>query len=364
MGRSGGGRSGGGRSGGFSGGGRASGGFSGGRGHGRSGGPSGGFGGAGGFGWGARPPRPPRWHRPVVYGGGFWPFMAGFGLGRSTGGGRNGGDSGGSGGQGGCGCLSVLIALVMVALLMVLLGGAATQLTSCSTAVLSADVAASTVDREALPASAVTAKLSRHYRDDDGGWITSPGTIERGMTAFYDKTGVQPFVWILPNGSETSTAALSAEAEKRYDDVFDDEAGFLLMFCDDGNGSYNCGYAVGSQAKTVMDDEAVGILADYLDRYYQDYSISEDEIFARAFEDAGERIMSRTTSPVVYVAICAAVVIVAALVFVGVKKYRASKEREAKRMEDVLNTPLETFGDADLEDLEKKYAKKDGDNHL
>ena len=50
--------------------------------------------------------------------------------------------------------------------------------------------------------------------------------------------------------------------------------------------------------------------------------------------------MSRTTSPVVYVAVCAAVVIVAGLVYFGVKNYRASKEREAKRMEEVLNTPL------------------------
>ena len=65
--------------------------------------------------------------------------------------------------------------------------------------------------------------------------------------------------------------------------------------------------------------------------------------------------MNRTTSPVVYVAVCAAVVIVAGLVYFGVKNYRASKEREAKRMEEVLNTPLETFGDQDLEDLEKKY---------
>ena len=166
---------------------------------------------------------------------------------------------------------------------------------------------------------------------------------------------MQPFVRILPNGRETSTEALSQRADELYDEVFDDEAGFLLVFCDDGSGSFNCGYTVGSQAKTVMDDEAIGILADYLDRYYQDYSISEDEIFARAFEDTGARIMSRTTSPMVYVAVCAAVVIVAGLVFFGVKNYRASKEREAKRMEEVLNTPLETFGDQDLEDLEKKY---------
>ena len=233
--------------------------------------------------------------------------------------------------------------IVAAVVLMALLGTVATRLTSCTSTAMSADISASTVDREALPASAVTTQLTQHYRDEDGGWIYSSGTIERGLAAFQDETGVQPFVWILPNGSETSTEALSQRADELYDEVFDDEAGFLLVFCDDGSGSFNCGYTVGSQAKTVMDDEAIGILADYLDRYYQDYSISEDEIFAR------------TTSPVVYVAVCAAVVIVAGLVYFGVKNYRASKEREAKRMEEVLNTPLETFGDQDLEDLEKKY---------
>lgn len=349
MGRSGDRSGGGGRSGGFSGGGRSSGGFSGGGGHGRSGrsgGPRfGGFG--GGFGV-------PRWHGPRPYGGGsFWPFMAGYGMGRGSGGsGRgSGGDSSGSG----CGCASIIVAALAAVVLMALLGTVATRLTSCTSTAMSADISASTVDREALPASAVTTQLSQHYRDEDGGWIYSSGTIERGLDAFQDETGVQPFVWILPNGSETSTEALSQRADELYDEVFDDEAGFLLVFCDDGNGSFNCGYTVGSQAKTVMDDEAIGILADYLDRYYQDYSISEDEIFARAFEDTGARIMSRTTSPVVYVAVCAAVVIVAGLVYFGVKNYRASKEREAKRMEEVLNTPLETFGDQDLEDLEKKY---------
>ena len=64
----------------------------------------------------------------------------------------------------------------------------------------------------------------------------------------------------------------------------------------------------------------------------------------------------------VYVAICAAVVIVALLVFTGVKKYRASKEREAERLQEVLETPLESFGDSELEDLEKKYSdSSDGD---
>lgn len=111
-------------------------------------------------------------------------------------------------------------------------------------------------------------------------------------------------------------------------------------------------------AKSVMDDEAVGILADYLDRYYSDYSISEEEIFSNAFAKTGERIMTVTRSPVVPVAVCAAVVVVAVLVFLTLKKRREQREREQKRAEEILKTPLEKFGDQEVEDLAKKYEDK------
>lgn len=110
---------------------------------------------------------------------------------------------------------------------------------------------------------------------------------------------MQPYLYILPNGATTSTQDLSRQAEKLYDQLFTDEGHFLLVFCDDGYGSFHCGYTVGSQAKTVMDDEAVGILADYLDRYYSDYSLSEEEIFSKTFSSTATRIMTVTQSPVV-----------------------------------------------------------------
>lgn len=309
----------------------------------------GGFGGFGGF-------RAPRAHYGGGGGGSFWPFMAGFGLGRSSGGGGGPVPGGGRGNAGcGAGCGSILATIVILAFISALF----TTIGSCSSTSLSTDIAASTVAREPLPAGAAETS-STHFIDEDGSWIRDTATFERGMDTFYEETGVEPFVYILPNGSSTSTYELGQIAQQAYDQLFSDEAHFLLVFCDDGVGSFNCGYAVGSQAKTVMDDEAIGILADYLDRYYQDMSLSEEEIFSEAFADTGTRIMSKTTSPVVYVAICTAVVIVAVLIFTGVKKYRESKEREAKKMEEVLNTPLETFGDAHLDDLEKKYTDSSG----
>ena len=44
-----------------------------------------------------------------------------------------------------------------------------------------------------------------------------------------------------------------------------------------------------------------------------------------------------------------------------IKKGDTVKEAaDAKRVEQILNTPLETFGDKDINDLEKKYAKAAG----
>ena len=334
MGRSGGG-GGGGRGGGFSGGSRSSGGFSGGSRGGRSSG-----GGFGGFG-GARPPRSsgPRIRTgPIIINAPHYGSGGGFGHGRPP---RD-------QEPGGCShrALGTLIVVIMVLLMVFYL---ISNLSSCSFN----EVSRSTVEREKLPSSAV--KETAYYTDADGSWIYSPSTLERGMRAFYENTGVQPYLYILPNGAATSTQELSSQAEKLYDRLFTDEGHFLLVFCDDGYGSFHCGYTVGSQAKTVMDDEAVGILADYLHRYYNDYSLSEEEIFSNAFSGTANRIMTVTQSPLVPVAICIGVVVVAVLIFLGIKEYRKKKQRDQEHMEKILNTPLEKFGDQEVEDLADKY---------
>ena len=214
------------------------------------------------------------------------------------------------------------------------------------------EVRKSTYAREALPASAV---VETGYYTDEAGWFSDRKELESGMKAFYRETGVQPYLYLLPNGMTTSTTELTGFAETLYPQLFEDEGHFLLVFCDDGYGSYNCGYVVGSQAKTVMDDEAIAILADYLDRYYQDYSISEEEVFSNTFADTGKRIMTVTKSPVVPVAVCAAVVIVAVLAYSAFKKHQAQKKKEQEDLENILKTPLEKFGDQDIDDLAKKY---------
>ncbi len=248
----------------------------------------------------------------------------------------------------GCGCLSSFFITIA---LIVIIG-------MSSVAFMDSDIPKSTVVREKLPASAV--QETAYYTDEDGDWIHNPSKLERGLKSFYKETGVQPYVYILKNGSVDSVDVLASNAEGLYKQLFNDNAHFLLIFCDDGNGSYNCGYHIGSQAKAIMDDEAIGILSDYLDQYYNDYSISEEEIFSNTFEDTGKRIMTVTKSPAVPISICVAVVAVALILAWVFKKRTEAKEKERQQMEDILNTPLEKYGDGDdAENLAKKYENND-----
>ncbi len=351
MGRSGGGGSSGG--GGFGGSGGFGGGFGG------SGRGGGGFGGSG-RGGGGRSGNPGGYHSgPGSYHGG------GFGWGPSFGGlfrgpaifinnsrrnyGGGGGGGNGNNNNNGCGTAIVLIVVILILLsvvFMFVLPGAG-----------GGSVGKSTVEREKLPPSAVNE--TAYYTDEDGDWIHDPRKLESGMKSFYNETGVQPYVYILPNGTASSIVNWDTYVEALYSDLFTDGGHFLLLFCDNGNGYYDYGFYSGSQAKTVMDAEAVGIFFDYLDRYYSDYSIDEEEIFSNAFADTGRRIMTVTKSPVVPIAICIAVIVVAVLLFAAFKKHQQAKERERQKMEEILQTPLEKFGEDAVEDLAKKYEDKE-----
>ena len=391
MGRSGGGGGGGshGGGGGFSGGGRTSGGFSGGgggRSGGRSGGPSGGFGG-GGFGGGPRGGGPsggfgggprgggfgggPRDHGPRGPRGGF-----GFGFGPSIHVGPS--VNVGGGGNGGCGgCLGTVIGFILVLMLLSVLYGA---MDSCSgrndygsygSSAYSATTTSDTV-RTKLDSGDVS--KTAYYTDEDGDWIHSASKLEKGLSHFFDKTGVQPYVYILKNGSETSVDALNKKSSDLYDQLFSDEGHFLLVFCDAGDGTFNCGYTIGTKARTVMDDEALGVLEDELNNAYNNAS-SDEEVFSDAFYNTADTIMKAADSEAKSAATGKVALVVVGVAAVGGIAYvvvRNKKKADAERKEradQILNTPLEKFGDADnptsdknVEDLASKYEDKSGDD--
>lgn len=221
----------------------------------------------------------------------------------------------------------------------------------------SGDITTSTVNREKLDAQYVT--LSDKWYDDSAmGWIASGKVLERGLRDFYDKTGVQPYLVITdavegavnPTGDE-----VWSYANKVYDQMFKDEGHMVFVFqCQDGSTDYMMAAATGAQAKAVVDDEALEILYDYVDYYfYSDYD--EDEFFAKSFQKAADRMMTKTTNPVIVIALVVGGVGALFVIFLIIKNVHKRQKEKAAETERILNTPVDSFGDQSMEDLKDKY---------
>jgi uncharacterized membrane protein len=346
--------------GGFSGGGGRSFGGGGGRsfggrsfGGGHRGGFSGGnpFGGgqSGGFGGGFRAP-----HHHHHYGGsGLGNLFTGYMLGRMGGGGggyqrppRNGGGS--------SGCLVAVVVVIAVLVIFSAVGG---LLYSNNTSISGGGVTASTIERQPLPAGSVNETA---YYTDELGWIQSRSTLQAGLANFYRQTGVQPYLYITDTigGSHSPTEAQVEQfATETYDSLFTDEAHLLVIFFEYQERP-RMWHLAGSQAETVLDQEAMDILYDCVERYYYG-DLTEDEFFSTAFNEAGERIMRVETSPwiPVFVVIGAAVIVLVG--FVWWNGHKKQKNIEAEREKEILETPLETFGAEpdEAEERAKKYEE-------
>lgn len=342
MGRGGGGgsRGGGGSFGGSRGGaGRSGGGFGGGR------GSSGGFGGS---------PRgrsgPYRPSRPI-----FIPTRPFYGSRPRRGRYYGTGGGGGSGGSG-SGCSTLLIVLLVIGALFYFFSSGSDSNTSGSS-----NITRSTIEREALPEGSVNE--TEYFTDQAGGWIGNQTVMTDGLRHFYNETGVQPHVYITDNinGSTSPTSEELAEfSNNLYDELFTDEAHLLLVFfqaSEDDYGNYMDYYVAGTQAKSVIDTEAGDILLDYLDRNYYDDSLTDEELFSNSFRDAADRMMEITRSPWITVFIILGVVALIFLLYTWWKRRQQQKDLEAKRTEEMLSKPLDTFGDSAAEELAKKYEK-------
>ncbi len=353
-GRAGGGFSGG-RGGGFSGGMGRSGGFSG---AGRSGGSrggsggrrvsGGGFGGFGGFGgMGGFSPRSIR-TGPIIINN----APRQYNTGPSTGGGGPSPDPGrNKRGGSGIGVMLLILLLVFFFLLLSNVGSS------------SSSIARSTIERKPLAAGSVD---ETGYFTDELGWIVSESQLTAGMRSFYKQTGIQPYLYLTDtvNGSHNVNGQqLGDFARGLYQTLFTDQAHFLVVF-HEYNDEYTIGYMVGAQAVDVLDEQAIEIFRGLLDRYYYSSNMSDEQFFSTVFDELGNRIMRVERSPWPYITIAAmvlAAIIAAGLLLLSWQKRRRQQQVEqAQRIEEMLNTPLETFEEQQLDELEKKYQQDKG----
>lgn len=240
--------------------------------------------------------------------------------------------------------MMIAIFLVIVALAVALSGAGS-------------DIMASSRDREPLEKQYVTL-TGDWYRDDIGDWISDKVTLERGMRAFYEETGVAPYLYLTEtvyDSSRPTESKMSAFANELYDSLFTDEGHVLVIFQEyNSDGQYYSYYLAGKQAKTVIDDEAGEILLDYIDHYY--YSdLTEDELFGTAFKKAGERIMTRTKSPLEQMMMPIIIVVALVVLFFILKAVFKRKKEKAEETERILNTPVEHIKAPSGDDLEDKY---------
>lgn len=277
-------------------------------------------------------------------------FGTGFLLGRGLrpsggyGGGYNRAPRSSSGG--GCGCITLIVIIIFLIVIFSIVG----SMNSSS----SGNITVSSVERVALPPGSVN---ETKYYTDKIGWIGNETKLISGLRHFYKETGVQPYIYLTDtiNGSHYPTnLELQTYTENLYDELFTDEAHVLLVFFE-YDGSYMDYYLAGTQAKSVIDTEAGNILLDYIDRYYYEKNLTEEEFFSKSFSDAADRIMTVTRSPWITVFIVLGVVVLIIILFIWWKKHKEQENLEAKRREEILNTPLDSFGSTEAEDLMKKY---------
>jgi len=241
--------------------------------------------------------------------------------------------------------LRVFIGIALV-FLMLLVFSALFSLNSDS------NITRSTIVREPLAASAL---IETDYYTDELGWISSSTKLKTGMKNFKDLTGVQPYLYITDNingKSHPTDSEIDAWANAMYDQLFRDEAHIFVLFLEN-NDSYKTWYVCGSQAKTVIDDEAADILLDYIDRYYYD-SMDDDAYFAKSFDSAAKRIMKVEKSPWPGIVFTFAVALLLIILFRIWKARTAQKNLEAEQMQRILETPVEQIS-SDSDPLSKKY---------
>ncbi len=255
----------------------------------------------------------------------------------------------------GMGCLGCGTIPILIVALLIILAMFSSYSDSNST-----EITASTMERTKLSSSQCT--LIDEWYEDEAGWISNSGQLEKGLRYFYDKTGVQPYLYITTNidGNMYPTdTEMQNKLKEMYAEKFTDEGHIIVCFVEGVENNYGTSCWAGSQAETVMDSEAREILLDYLDHYYTS-DMGDEEYFATSFEKAADKVMTVDTttrqqamrSALITVIAIAGVIIVVALV--RRKKYKAQQaEADAK----ILNSDLNSYSDPKVDDLEKKYGE-------
>lgn len=288
--------------------------------------------------------------------GGIPPFLGGYGLGRASRRrgryNRPGYNRGGCNGCAGGGCFSSILTLVVILLVFNFIWGMIPG-NNDHTVVETTQVNSSTIEREAIEEGLVN---ETEYYEDKLNWIKNPSQLEEGLKYFYDKTNIQPFIYITDNingDQNPSPDAIDNFSSELYDRLFTDEAHLLLLHFENYEQyqyEYSYHTVYGSQAKVLMDNEAEDILFDYLDYHYgrDSNKVSEEQFFSEAFKDTADRIMSVTRSPWIPAILVIAVAIILIILFNWWKSLLKKKKEIDPELQNKTKEKQDSFNDFDF----------------
>lgn len=180
---------------------------------------------------------------------------------------------------------------------------------------------------------------------DDLNWINSENSTGKSLKAFYDKTGIQPYIYLKAYDSNLVTDEQKDTFASNYFDSmgYKDNAMLFIYFCEknESDVGYMC-MQYGNAAATILDMEAIDIFWSYIDNYW--YSdLDTDEMFETVYNKTANGIMStsKTSKDIVFVLIITLssiimLAIVYAIIMARIKAGKAKMEHERK----ILNTDV------------------------
>lgn len=182
---------------------------------------------------------------------------------------------------------------------------------------------------------------------DEIGYVEDVSALSRNLQNFYNKTGIQPYIYL-----KAYDASLSTDAEKEeyardwYDKTIDNEDTFLYVYFEDADPDEvgYMAYVNGKEVTSVMDAEAVSIFWNYIDRYWTDGSLTMVQVFTKTFDSTAKTIMTKSTTgkDLAKKGILFGTVLVGAVAVIVILRMHYKRQKEkAQETIDILNTPLD-----------------------
>ncbi len=200
---------------------------------------------------------------------------------------------------------------------------------------------------------------------DELGWFDYESNTETRLKYFWDKTGVQPYIYLKAYDPLLVTdQEKEAWANDWYGKNFKREDIFLFVYFAERNQDEDVGYMCyvnGYQTNLVMDPEAIDIFWKYVDRdWYSDKST--DQVFIDVYKNTADKIMEVPVneSNVAKWVIIFFIVAVTGFVVIKLVKMKVKRDKEeAEETRKILETPVEKLGNQSDDDLLNKWSNDD-----